>query len=144
MLRGLLSSFLVLLFVPVFIGFTFAVVTRRYVHLGSIFTDRAQQQWWADIFRTIHILYFGRRNKGNVDRVADDQGRSAQDANNSVDTSSTMSENPVSFVVGGPDIDPSEELEIEDSFPSDANDFGGLSPQQTSMVGLIERRKRLR
>ena len=52
----------------------------------------------------------------------------------------TMSETPVSFVVGDPD--PCEELENEDSFPSDGND--GIQQQPLIVPGLVERRKRLR
>lgn len=54
----------VLLIAPVFVGFTFAVIARRYVHFGPIFTDRAQQGWWADIIPAIRFLNFGRGNEG--------------------------------------------------------------------------------
>ena len=134
----------VLLIAPVFVGFTFAVIARRYVHFGPIFTDRAQQGWWADIIPAIRFLNFGRGNEGNIDREADDKENSEQDVNRSNDSSSTMSENPVSFVVGDPDNDRSEELEIEDSFPSESYDITTTQVQQNAMAGLIERRKRLR
>ncbi|XP_012247167.1 acetyl-CoA carboxylase isoform X3 [Bombus impatiens] len=134
----------VLLIAPVFVGFTFAVIARRYVHFGPIFTDRAQQGWWADIIPAIRFLNFGRGNEGNIDREADDKENSEQDVNRSNDSSSTMSENPVSFVVGEPDNDRSEELEIEDSFPSESYDITTTQVQQNAMAGLIERRKRLR
>ncbi|XP_020292337.1 acetyl-CoA carboxylase isoform X2 [Pseudomyrmex gracilis] len=68
-----------------------------------------------------------------------------------------MSEAPVSFVVGEPEqehepesdhgsgSDPSEILEIEDSFPSDNGDSATNLQAQTSIApGLAERRKRLR
>nr|KAF7431546.1 hypothetical protein H0235_004470 [Vespula pensylvanica] len=52
---------------------------------------------------------------------------------------------PVSFVVGEPDPDAEEELEIGDSFPIDGNDGNSLQGQQFSIPpGLVERRKRLR
>lgn len=54
----------VFLFAPVLLGFTFAVIARRYVRIGHVFTDRPQQGWWADIFRAIHSLYVGSRNEG--------------------------------------------------------------------------------
>lgn len=82
--------------------------------------------------------------EGNIDREADDKENSEQDVNRSNDSSSTMSENPVSFVVGEPDNDRSEELEIEDSFPSESYDITTTQVQQNAMAGLIERRKRLR
>ncbi|XP_015432186.1 PREDICTED: acetyl-CoA carboxylase isoform X1 [Dufourea novaeangliae] len=55
-----------------------------------------------------------------------------------------MSEKPVSFMVGEPDADPSEELEIEDIFPSEGTDPGPYQVQQTIIPGMVERRKRLR
>ncbi|XP_076618553.1 acetyl-CoA carboxylase isoform X2 [Colletes latitarsis] len=60
-----------------------------------------------------------------------------------------MSENPVSFVVGDPDADPNEELEIEeleteDSFPDEGSEYSVLQAQQNVLPGLVERRKRLR
>ncbi|XP_025161543.1 acetyl-CoA carboxylase isoform X2 [Harpegnathos saltator] len=63
-----------------------------------------------------------------------------------------MSETPVSFVVGEPDPDPgpdpSEVLEIQDSFPSEGSELpAGLSQSQSqpnTTAGLVERRKRLR
>ncbi|XP_076754635.1 acetyl-CoA carboxylase isoform X3 [Xylocopa sonorina] len=60
-----------------------------------------------------------------------------------VETTGTMPENPVSFVVGD-DTDPTEELEVDDSFPSEGNDLNGIQMQQSIMPGLVERRKRLR
>ncbi|CAL7951788.1 unnamed protein product [Xylocopa violacea] len=54
-----------------------------------------------------------------------------------------MPENPVSFVVGD-DTDPTEELEVEDSFPSGGSGMNGIQVQQSIMPGLVERRKRLR
>ncbi|XP_014484263.1 PREDICTED: acetyl-CoA carboxylase isoform X1 [Dinoponera quadriceps] len=56
-----------------------------------------------------------------------------------------MSETPVSFVVGEPD--PSEVLEIQDSFPSEGGEIAGLQSQVQPLnvaTGLVERRKRLR
>jgi len=57
-----------------------------------------------------------------------------------------MSEAPVSFVVGepelDPDTDPSEVQEIEDSFPSESSDNG--NSQMQVAPGLVERRRRLR
>lgn len=64
---------------------------------------------------------------------------------NSGDNSEMSETTPVSFVVGEPDPDAEEELEIGDSFPIDGH--GGNSPQvqQFSIPpGLVERRKRLR
>lgn len=60
-----------------------------------------------------------------------------------------MSETPVSFVVGEPESepdpnhDPTEVLEIEDSFPSES-DNGNLQMQINATAGLVERRRRLR
>ncbi|OAD57807.1 Acetyl-CoA carboxylase [Eufriesea mexicana] len=159
MLRGLLDSFLglvqasqsdsrsvpsaVFLFVPVLFGFTFAVIARRYVRIGHVFTDQPQQGWWADIFRAIHSLYIGRRIEGNDNRGVV-QRSSTEDENSAVNSNGTMTDNPVSFVVGDPDNDPSEELEVEDSFPSEGNDLALNQVQYNAMAGLIERRKRLR
>lgn len=57
-----------------------------------------------------------------------------------------MSEAPVSFVVGEPDLDPdpSEVQEIEDSFPNVGSDSVNSQTQTHVMPGLVERRKRLR
>lgn len=61
-----------------------------------------------------------------------------------------MSETPVSFVVGEPDPDPgpdpSEVLEIQDSFPSEGDEIAGLQSQvqPNVLTGVVERRKRLR
>lgn len=59
-----------------------------------------------------------------------------------------MSEAPVSFVVGEPELDPdpdpSEVQEIEDSFPSEGSDSANLQMQNNVTPGLLERRKRLR
>lgn len=60
-----------------------------------------------------------------------------------------MSETPVSFVVGDPELDPdpgpdpNEVQEIEDIFPSEGSDNAN---SQTNLAppGLVERRKRLR
>ncbi|XP_054001700.1 uncharacterized protein LOC128888659 isoform X3 [Hylaeus anthracinus] len=82
-------------------------------------------------------------NTDRVDREPDVRGSRA-DENDFVDTSVTMSENPVSFVVGDPDADPNEELEIEDSFPDEGSDLNVLQAQQNVLPGLVERRKRLR
>lgn len=91
-----------------------------------------------------HLEWNETHFEGNIDREADDKENSEQDVNRSNDSSSTMSENPVSFVVGEPDNDRSEELEIEDSFPSESYDITTTQVQQNAMAGLIERRKRLR
>ncbi|XP_017756170.1 PREDICTED: acetyl-CoA carboxylase isoform X1 [Eufriesea mexicana] len=133
----------VFLFVPVLFGFTFAVIARRYVRIGHVFTDQPQQGWWADIFRAIHSLYIGRRIEGNDNRGVV-QRSSTEDENSAVNSNGTMTDNPVSFVVGDPDNDPSEELEVEDSFPSEGNDLALNQVQYNAMAGLIERRKRLR
>lgn len=59
-----------------------------------------------------------------------------------------MSEAPVSFVVGEPELDPdpdpSEVQEIEDIFPSEGSDSANLQVQNNVTPGLVERRKRLR
>lgn len=59
-----------------------------------------------------------------------------------------MSETPVSFVVGEPELDPdpdpSEVQEIEDSFPSEGSDSANLQVQTNVTPGLLERRRRLR
>ncbi|KAL2715955.1 acetyl-CoA carboxylase isoform X1 [Vespula squamosa] len=64
---------------------------------------------------------------------------------NKEDNSEMSETTPVSFVVGEPDPDAEEELEIGDSFPIDGNDGNSLQGQQFSIPpGLVERRKRLR
>ncbi|XP_034186406.1 acetyl-CoA carboxylase isoform X2 [Osmia lignaria lignaria] len=165
MLRGLLDTFLgfnhaeqsdtpsvssaVVLFAPLLFGFSFAVIIRRYVHLGHIFTDRLQQGWWwwSHLSRAFHSVYGRRRIEGNAECVDSDPGKQgSKEADNVrvITINGTMSENPVSFVVGGPDTDLAEELEVEDSFPSEGSDMGLNQAQQNILPGLVERRKRLR
>jgi len=61
-----------------------------------------------------------------------------------------MSETPVSFVVGEPELDPdpgpdpNEVQEIEDIFPSEGSDNANSQVQTNIAPGLVERRKRLR
>ncbi|XP_016913942.1 acetyl-CoA carboxylase isoform X3 [Apis cerana] len=87
------------------------------------------------------LLHRERFVTGNDNRREEgDERRSTENENKSFNISDTMAENPVSFVVGGPDNDPAEESEVEDTFPSETNDF----ETQNAMAGLIERRKRLR
>lgn len=84
--------------------------------------------------------------EGNTDRVDREPGvrGSSEDKNDLVNPAGIMAENPVSFVVGDPDADPNEELEIEDSFPDEGSDLSFLQPPQNVIPGLVERRKRLR
>ncbi|XP_076277454.1 acetyl-CoA carboxylase isoform X2 [Lasioglossum baleicum] len=79
---------------------------------------------------------------GNTDRVDSEPGHQGSGEDDIVKSPGTMSENPVSFVVGAPD--PSEELEIEDIFPSEGYDLSSNQVQQNEFPGLVERRKRLR
>lgn len=85
--------------------------------------------------------------EGNAERVDSGPGKEeSKEAENDhvISINGTMSENPVSFVVGGPDTDLAEELEVEDSFPSEGSDMGLNQAQQNILPGLVERRKRLR
>ncbi|CAK9831548.1 Acetyl-CoA carboxylase [Anthophora retusa] len=131
-----------ILFASLVFGFSLVAVTRRYVRLGQIFNEQ-HQRWWAGIFRTFRSFYIGRRTlEGDANKGAGDEQNSTEGENNHDE--STMSENPVSFVVGEPENDPTEQLEVDDSFPSEANDHVPSQTQQNMMPGLLERRKRLR
>ncbi|XP_077270819.1 acetyl-CoA carboxylase isoform X1 [Temnothorax americanus] len=96
---------------------------------------------------------------GNVERASESSGTAAGSRKETVHCvnsctksarAKVMSETPVSFVVGEPehepvpnrDPDPSEVLEIEDSFPNESSDSGNL--QINVAEGLVERRRRLR
>ncbi|XP_026673591.1 acetyl-CoA carboxylase isoform X3 [Ceratina calcarata] len=92
---------------------------------------------------------------GSGNREAGDEQKSADESETDLaDSKGTMSENPVSFIVGDPESeandsvknelnDPTEQLEVDDSFPSGEHETNGLL-HPTYMPGLVERRKRLR